>query len=815
MLESLKRLLHPRKKLDDAVSAEVAKARTLTTEEKYGALQQLPSAPGYGDPLTSRGHKVAPLFGEEGTAATVKDFPTESTPTVGGRMVVGDSRVYTADGAVSGSGGKPAWSAYGVPEALQMWYASHSFIGHQTCAIMAQHWLVDKACTMPGEDATRNGYQVTVSSDAAVDQMDPDTANEYVAKLQDLDNDYGVTEQLIQFWRFTQVFGIRVALFDIKSDDPQYYEKPFNIDGVTRDSYKGIRQVDPNWMMPVLTNEESSDPTSPNFYDPSFWIIAGKKYHRSHLIIGRGPEPADILKPSYIFGGIPLVQRIYERVYASERTANEGPMLAMTKRTTVLKTNLALAEAQPERFLSRILKWAEYRDNYGVKTVNTDDNVEQHDTGLADLDVTIMTQYQLVAAIAKVPSAKLMGTSPKGFNATGDHETKSYHEHLESVQKFLSPLLTRHHELLARSQWGVELPVKHTWNRVDSFTAKELAELNHMKAQTGEILVTTVAAISSDEERNRLKNDPLSGYGHLGDVEAETEIGVTPETEQGAAEAEAKLTTAGAKAEQVQSPDQPRIGMESANDETETIAELVSIIRGMNGEYDDRTVTDVLSKIEAALSGAGGDNLAQIVPMVEEVVAILKAAAGASGRAVVPSTRPGVTSESLNKAQGARRVQDGNQIGLPDKGGKDWSHKAFKQHKAGRYTVSIENPKGSIRSGVTLAGEHWRSQMPYDYGYINGTKGADGDEVDVFIGPKSFDGGIYIVNQIEPTTGKFDEHKVMMGFASKLDAIKAYDDAYQKGWTGRDSTWEVTPAQFREWLAEDDLTKPYRDLYAD
>ena len=64
------------------------------------------------------------------------------------------------------SDGYPAFKGYGsgqntMSEALAGWYASQGFIGHQMAGIMAQHWLINKACSMPGDDAIRNGYRVT------------------------------------------------------------------------------------------------------------------------------------------------------------------------------------------------------------------------------------------------------------------------------------------------------------------------------------------------------------------------------------------------------------------------------------------------------------------------------------------------------------------------------------------------------------------------------------------------------------------------------------------------------------------------------
>ena len=59
------------------------------------------------------------------------------------------------------------------------------------------------------------------------------------------DEEFGINNQLIQFYKKSAIFGIRIAIFKVKSKDKKYYEKPFNIDGITPGSYEGIVQVDP------------------------------------------------------------------------------------------------------------------------------------------------------------------------------------------------------------------------------------------------------------------------------------------------------------------------------------------------------------------------------------------------------------------------------------------------------------------------------------------------------------------------------------------------------------------------------------------
>lgn len=92
--------------------------------------------------------------------------------------------------------------------------------------------------------------------------------------------------------------------------------------------------------------------------------------------------------------------------------------------------------------------------------------------------------------------------------------------------------------------------------------------------------------------------------------------------------------------------------------------------------------------------------------------------------------------------------------------------------------VSIENKKGTYRSGVSKDGHKWRNFMHYAYGYIRGTVGPDGDHVDCYIGPDKKSTRVFVVHQNDPKTGKYDEDKVMLGFSSPEEAKKAYLGQY-------------------------------------
>ena len=98
--------------------------------------------------------------------------------------------------------------------------------------------------------------------------------------------------------------------------------------------------------------------------------------------------------------------------------------------------------------------------------------------------------------------------------------------------------------------------------------------------------------------------------------------------------------------------------------------------------------------------------------------------------------------------------------------------------------IVIENPVGSVRTGVDKAGEPWQTKFYYPYGYIAGTKGADGDGVDCFIGKNPTSDKVYIIHQTDGQRN-FDEDKIFLGFDSKESARDAYLAHYQsQGYIG-------------------------------
>lgn len=142
------------------------------------------------------------------------------------------------------------------------------------------------------------------------------------------------------------------------------------------------------------------------------------------------------------------------------------------------------------------------------------------------------------------------------------------------------------------------------------------------------------------------------------------------------------------------------------------------------------------------------------------------------------------------------------------------------QAKAGNYAkghislqgldITLENPKGSVRSGTGADGKPWTVTMPVAYGYVKRTEGADGDQVDVFVGDAVKSPSAFIIDQINPDG--FDEHKAMLGFPTRKAALQAYEASFSDG-KGKERIGAITSMsveKFKDWLKSGDTALPLK-----
>jgi len=466
----------------------------------------------YSEYMAKLGEYLVPNVNKEEVFANLFPRTINDIKVMKEKKVRGKLQMVATDGIDSVSNFTPD-----IPDKMWQFIAGQTFIGWQACALLKQNTFIDRACTVPAKDAIAPDYKLTYSSD------DKEASDEDLLNMkQDSEKKYHINEVCTEMEVQKKVYGYSLCIPVIEGAD---YENPFNPDGIKEGSYKGMKVIEPYWLAPLLDSDAATNPASLHYFEPTWYTVSGgQKIHRSWCVKLINTHVSDILKPVYYFGGVPLTQQIYERVYAAEKTANEAPLLAMTKRMLVVDANIENYIANPQQALQTIQSVTQLRDNFGVYVKHPEDTVQQIDTSLGDFDALIMTQYQLVAAIAMMPAVRLLKTQPKGFNATGEYEEKDYKQTLVDIQQNdYTPIIEMHNICMTKSDHGKVIELDVVFNPIDEPTKQEKAQIDLTNAQVAQTYIAA-GVISPDEQRDILKSDPEGTYTALTGDAPEPEI---------------------------------------------------------------------------------------------------------------------------------------------------------------------------------------------------------------------------------------------------------------------------------------------------
>lgn len=358
-------------------------------------------------------------------------------------------------------------------------------------------------------------------------------------------------------------FGRGQLYVNIKGQDSDQRRKlPLVVDdenkGVTipKGSLLGFKPIEPIWTTPYMYN--SVDPTAPDFYNPPAWYVLGKQTHSSRLLTFVSRPLPDILKPAYNFSGMSLSQLIEPYVVRWLKTVDSVNRLLSNFSTTGIMTNMeATLQGDSSELLKRIQVFNQMRDNRGTMVLDKDtEEMFQFNVPLSGLHELQAQAQEHMAAPTHIPLVKLTGITPAGLNASADGEIKVFYDYVGSEQQdLLDPNLTVVSKIIQLHLWGkVDPDIKAEWVPLDSPTDKEESEMRKADGDRDKGYVDS-GIVSPDEVRERLRNNPRSGYTFLkGDapappLEQEHELG------QAAAEADHERGEASAEADHARQKD--------------------------------------------------------------------------------------------------------------------------------------------------------------------------------------------------------------------------------------------------------------------
>lgn len=328
------------------------------------------------------------------------------------------------------------------------------------------------------------------------------------------------------FGRGQIYLDMKTPLGALAMDDPVELASPLFIDKnkISKGTLFSLRSIEPVWTYPNTYNADN--PLSPQFYRPQAWFVMAKKVDASRLLTLISRPVPDMLKASYNFGGLSLIQVAEPYVNNWLRTRDSvGDMVhAFSVSGLAVDMASALAGDGATGIFDRAELFNRMRDNRGVMMLDkANEEFFQFNTPLSGLDALQAQAQEQMASISSIPLVKLLGVTPSGLNASSDGEIRVFYDGIHAAQEnlFRSPL-KKILDIAQLSLFGdIDPDIDFKFEPLYQLSELDQATVHKTEADTDAVLIGA-GVISTDEARERVAADPDSPYQSL-DLNAEIE----------------------------------------------------------------------------------------------------------------------------------------------------------------------------------------------------------------------------------------------------------------------------------------------------
>lgn len=396
------------------------------------------------------------------------------------------------------------------------------FLGYAFLSYLAQDAFIRRAVTTRADEMTRAWGELTGEDK---EKSTEEKINFVTSELERVE-----TKNIFRkASNLTGYFGGCLAYIDMRSNP----NEPLSDEELATPLYKvgqddfnkaklkglklvGLQPIEPINIAPSTYN--STDPTAKNFYEPEYFYILGRKIHKSRFLYFAENIPPQILKPVYLFFGIPLAQIMFPYVQAFYKSKDVVNNVVLKFSCTSISTDIdgLIAVDGENAVLNRINTIAKYRDNNSVIVLdkNTED-MQQINTPISGLREILYANLELLPVISGIPTTKFLETSPTGLNATGEYDMRNFYDLINTLQNntFNEPI-NKLIDIICYSNGLDSNGLTWTWKPLYQMSDREKAEVNQMKANTSNIYVQMGAITNADVAR-QLMNDKDSEYESL------------------------------------------------------------------------------------------------------------------------------------------------------------------------------------------------------------------------------------------------------------------------------------------------------------
>ena len=372
-------------------------------------------------------------------------------------------------------------------KAFKHFAARNFYLGDQMNAWFDQNCFVNKADSMPGEDAVAAGYDFEVRG-----KKD----KKLVSSLEELFNteNFNLNETMTMFDHNKRCFGAALMIPCFEEDNIDMSVPLVDYAQLKGKTFLGWTNIEPYYLSPEFESgsRELLDPSYKFYMVPTHWNIYGtdaehasiKKIHRSWCFFRRNVPTSKIYQPQYKWQGPSIPQMILERLYSAEVCANESSMLLRSKRSFVIEADVRKMVANPEWAKKFLKNCAANADNWGIRVVPHNSNARQMDSYLSECMPLTTAQYGILCAEVDIPSPKFMMAQLTGFANSGNYEIKLYAQKEKILQKNeLVPIVKETVRIATACDTGKPVEVDVRFGDIDVPTVEERASMLYEEAR--------------------------------------------------------------------------------------------------------------------------------------------------------------------------------------------------------------------------------------------------------------------------------------------------------------------------------------------
>ena len=372
-------------------------------------------------------------------------------------------------------------------KALKHFAARNFYLGDQMNAWFDQNCFVNKADSMPGEDAVAAGYDF---------QIQGKKDKKLVASLEIMfhTEDFNLDETMTMFDHNKRCFGAALMVPCFAEDNIDMSNPLVDYAQLKGKTFLGWTNIEPYYLCPEIEDgsRELNDPTYKFYMVPTHWNIYGtdsehtaiRKIHRSWCFFRRHVPTSKIYQPQYKWQGPSVPQMILERLYSAEVCANESSMLLRSKRTFVMEADVRKMVANPAWAKKFLRNCAANANNWGVRIVPQNSNAKQMDSYLSECMPLTTAQYGILCAEVDIPSPKFMMAQLTGFANSGNYEIKLYAQKEKILQKNeLVPIVKQTVRIATACETGIPMESDVRFGDIDVPTVEERATMLYEEAR--------------------------------------------------------------------------------------------------------------------------------------------------------------------------------------------------------------------------------------------------------------------------------------------------------------------------------------------